>query len=267
MEKKWLRNRRFCVITLLTDFGLSDSYIGAMKGVILGIQPDVTIVDISHVIPPQNVNEAAYTLKQTYSFFPKDTVHVVIVDPGVGSGREIIGVRTDAYYFLAPDNGVLKYIFDKYPGAEVYKITNNRFFCPNVSHTFHGRDIFAPVAAHITCGVTLSELGETYSDYQSGEIRKPIVQKNTISGEIIYIDSFGNCVTNIDQDMIGGQAIKILFGVYMLHNISTVYTDVADGEALAVIGSGGTLEISVRNGNATRKLKLKIGDAVTVTLK
>ena len=255
------------MITLLTDFGLSDSYIGAMKGVILGIQPDVTIVDISHGITPQNVDEAAYTLKQAYSFFPKNTVHVVVVDPGVGSEREIIGVRTDAYYFLAPDNGVLKYIFDKHPEAEVYKINNDRYYRPNVSHTFHGRDIFAPVAAHITRGVTLPELGESYSEFQSGEIRKPVFQKNTISGEIIYIDSFGNGVTNIDQDMIGGQAVKILFGIYTLHKLSTVYTDVAEGEALAVIGSSGTLEISVHNGNARRKLKLKIGDTVTVILK
>ncbi len=255
------------IITLITDFGYSDPYVGSMKGVILGINPDVQIVDITHDVTPQNIDEAAFILKRSCPFFPKETIHVVIVDPGVGSDRSIIGVKTDAAVYLAPDNGVLKHILHGHP-IEVYQITNRDYFRDHVSHTFHGRDIFAPVAAHISRGVTLDTLGPPFENVIKGELSKPVVETEKISGEIIYIDRFGNGITNIGRELVTGlQQIQIHIKSTTIKRLSNRYIDVPIGEPLALIGSGNTLEISVHQGNAAQQIGFRVGDPITVSIK
>lgn len=255
------------IITLLTDFGLSDPYVGSMKGVILNINPDVRIIDITHDISPQNVDEAAFVLKRVYSYFPRGTIHVVVVDPGVGSERAILAVQAESYIFLAPDNGVLKYIFDDDADARVFRLTNHAYFLEKVSHTFHGRDIFAPVAAHVSKGVTLERLGESFHDYVVGNVKKPVEGKTEIIGEIIHIDKFGNGVTNIDGTLLKGRSkIMIRIKGHELDELCRAYTDVPVGEPLALVGSGGTLEISVHRGDAKQRMGFLVGDSVTVVI-
>ena len=253
------------IITLLTDFGYSDPYVGSMKGVVLEINPDVTLVDISHNVAPQNIHEAAFILKRAYPFFPKGTIHVVVVDPGVGSDRSIIGVKTDSYIFLAPNNGVLKYIFNNH-SAVVYQITNRNYFRKKVSQTFHGRDIFAPVAAHISKGISLDTLGQSFENYTKGIVPKPVAGNKKISGEILYIDRFGNGITNIDGYLLTGlNQIRIRVKTTMIISLSTNYADVPTGKPLALIGSGDTLEISINQGNASQQLGFGLGDKITIS--
>ncbi len=253
------------IITLLTDFGYSDPYVGSMKGVILEINPDATIVDISHDVVPQNIHEAAFILNRAYPFFPKGTIHVVVVDPGVGSSRSIIGVKTDSYVFLAPDNGVLKYVFENH-SAVVHQITNRNYFRKKVSQTFQGRDIFAPVAAHLSIGVPLDTLGQSFENYTKGTVPKPVAGDKKISGEIIHIDRFGNGITNIDRNQLTSlNQIRIRVKTIMIRGLSTNYADVPTGKPLALIGSGDTLEISVHQGNASQQLGFGMGDKITIS--
>jgi S-adenosylmethionine hydrolase len=253
------------IITLLTDFGYSDPYAGIMKGVILEINPNVQVVDVSHGISPQNMNEAAYILKSAYPYFPRGTIHVVVVDPGVGSKRAVLAVQTDSYRFLAPDNGVLKYVFDKHPEAKVVRVTNPLYFLDPVSRTFHGRDIFAPTAAYWAKGISIEKMGEPCDSYIRGEVNHPIKDIGTITGSIIYIDGFGNGITNISEAMIENKKnVRIKVNHKNIDRICLSYQDVAVGEPLALIGSQNTLEISVRNGNAQKQLNLHVGDTITI---
>jgi len=254
------------VITLLTDFGLTDPYVGSMKGVILSVHPDIHIVDITHGITPQNVDEAAFVLKNAYAYFPENTVHVVVVDPGVGTQRAVLAVQTDRYLFLAPDNGVLKYIFHEEPECRVFRVTNASYFSEHVSRTFHGRDVFAPVAAHVARGLAPEKLGEPFHDYIKGTVKKPIQETDEISGEILYIDQFGNAVSNIDESLLTGREIKeIRIKGHTFHALCKTYHDVSTGQPLTLIGSSGTVEISVNRGHADEQLNLQTGDRVTVT--
>lgn len=254
------------IITLLTDFGVSDYYVGSMKGVILNINPNVHIVDITHEIASQSIEEAAFILKRSYAYYPQGTIHVLVVDPGVGSERAILAVQTERYIFLAPDNGALKYIFHTHPDAVVYRLTNSSFFLTKVSSTFHGRDIFAPVAAHLSKGCKLQTLGELFPNYIVGEIKMPVPELQGISGEIIYIDKFGNGVTNIEATSLGDhEHVEIRVKSQLLKGVNRTYADVEAGEPLALIGSGGTLEISLHGSSVSEKLDLCIGDTVTVT--
>lgn len=255
------------IVTLITDFGLSDPYVGSMKGVILGINPDVRIVDITHDVSPQNVNEAAFVLNRANSYFPEGTIHVVVVDPGVGGDRAVLAVETSRYTFLAPDNGVLKYIFDEYPESKVYRVTNHDYFLEPVSRTFHGRDIFAPVAAHLSKGVGLESMGELFSDFVRGEVHQPEVGPGNIVGEIITIDRFGNGITNIGEDLLSGRKVaQIHVRSWTIDGLSRTYSDGREGEPVALIGSGGTLEISVWLGSAGEKMGFSIDDPVTVDI-
>jgi S-adenosyl-L-methionine hydrolase (adenosine-forming) len=185
------------IISLTTDFGLSDAFVGAMKGVILGINPHAQIVDVSHEIPPHDVDRAAFVVNSAAPYFPKGTIHVVVVDPGVGTERPVLAARTEEGVFLAPDNGVLKYIFDGRPGAEVFSVTRSEYFRERVSRTFHGRDIFAPVAAHLSRGLSPEKLGSRFEDFERGSVVRPVRSPNGIAGVIIAFDRFGNGVTNI----------------------------------------------------------------------
>jgi S-adenosylmethionine hydrolase len=256
------------VITLITDFGTAGPYVGSMKGVILSIHPDARIVDIAHDIRPQDVDEAAFVLKQAYPFFPAGTIHVVVVDPGVGSDRAVLAVRTERYIFLAPDNGVLKYVFDACPDARVFRVTNQDFSLSPVSRTFHGRDVFAPAAAHLSRGVDIERMGEPFTEYVRGEVQRPEVRPREIRGEIVFIDGFGNGITNIEEALFAGREVdSISVRSHVIRGLSGTYSDVGAGEPLALVGSGGTLEISVCEGNARERMAFQKGDAVTIILK
>ncbi|MFO7891702.1 MAG: SAM-dependent chlorinase/fluorinase [bacterium] len=253
------------MITLLTDFGISDFYVGSMKGVILTINPDIQIVDISHAVSPQNIEEGAFILKQVYHYFPQGTIHVVVIDPGVGSARRIIVLDTQEYIFLAPDNGVLKYIFDDYTDYRVIEVNNSMYYLNNVSTTFHGRDIFAPIAAHLSLGVDIADLGEEISNYIKPEIIKPVKKGNKITGQVMYIDSFGNCITNISSELLESKKeIQIQIKNLVLWEIKSNYSEVSKGEVLALFGSSGMLEISVNEGNAQEQYAFRVGDRVVV---
>ena len=188
------------VITLLTDFGSADHYTGAMKGVILGICPDAQLVDISHEITPYAIAEAAFTLSQAWTCFPAGTVHIVVVDPGVGSARRPILVEAASHHFVAPDNGVLTMLYDAVPAHEVREITASRYFRQPVSRTFHGRDVFAPVAAYLANGLAAAEMGDPIGDYLRLGFSSPArTGEKTWAGTILKADHFGNLITNFDS--------------------------------------------------------------------
>lgn len=248
------------IIALLTDFGLVDEYVGVMKGVILKINPKAVIVDICHDIPPQDIEKGAYLLGAAYKFFPQGTIFVAVVDPGVGSRRRIICVGAGGYYFLAPSNGILSYILENQKLQFAYEVTNRKFWLDEISDTFHGRDIFAPVAAHLSKGVHPSKLGARITNLKSIPLLKPAVTQNGIEGQILFTDRFGNYVTNIDRDTLNKikfKNLKIIFGRFRLNRISKLYSEVRAGSPLAIFGSRGLLEVSVNKGNAKEILKLK----------
>ncbi|MBW1697231.1 MAG: SAM-dependent chlorinase/fluorinase [Deltaproteobacteria bacterium] len=259
------------MITLTTDFGLTDEYVGVMKGVILSINPRAVIVDISHNIDPQDVTQAAYVIKSAYRYFPAQTVHVIVVDPGVGSDRAVIALRYDGHFFLAPDNGVLSFLLNNDKIEAVIRVENSRYFLKDISWTFHGRDIFAPVAAYISMGVKLEDIGNALDPVHlvQLEIQKPKISlPGEIVGTIIAVDRFGNLITNIDVNVIrflGAEAltaIDVWIGGKKISGISKSYNSVDSGHPLSIIGSRGYLEIAVNCGNAADKLEARKGDAV-----
>ena len=256
------------IITLITDFGNRDPYVAMMKGVILSISPHVSIVDISHAVPPHDIDEAGLILKRSYSFFPENTIHVIVVDPGVGSDRAIIAVKTDHYIFLAPDNGVLQPVLSEYPEADIFQVTNEKYFLQEVSNTFHGRDIFAPVAAHLANGVELSDIGDPFSDFVARSIPKPVKTEDGVTGVVTGFDHFGNVLTNIHSELLP-ENLKYIIQLQSnnINSIHKSYSDVPDGEVLGLIGSSGVLEISINRGNARDQLTVSKGDPVVVKLK
>ncbi len=240
------------IITLTTDFGLADHYVGSMKGVILGINNGAVIVDVSHEIPKYDIVRAALLVSNFYRYFPKDSIHVVVVDPGVGSERKPIAIESDYGIFVGPDNGVFSTILEQ--DCSVYEISNPSFMLKDISSTFHGRDIFAPAAAHISRGADIQEFGETLSSPKILSFRDPQVLDNEIVGEVIHEDSFGNLITNIPGEMIG-KVSQIIIGDYVIDTVATSYQDLAKGELLAIIGSSGYLEISVNQGSASKLIR------------
>jgi S-adenosylmethionine hydrolase len=268
------------IITLTTDFGLTDGYVGAMKGVVLGINPGAQLVDISHNIPPQDIARAAFVLGTAAPFFPTGTVHLVVVDPGVGTERRAIVVRTPGADFVAPDNGVLSYVIQPYlsgpvgakrrklkktPGLEAFAITESRFWRSPVSRTFHGRDIFAPVAAHLSLDIAPSRFGEPVDALTVLPLPRPSRSPDgTLTGSIQHIDSFGNLITNIrGRDLsVGLKGITVEVGDGVIRRLSQTY---AEGKGLlALIGSRDYLEISLKDGNAAASLHAGIGDKVKI---
>ena len=255
------------VITLTTDFGWSDEYVGAMKGVIHTIAPHARIVDITHGIPPHDVDRAAFALKCVHRFFPAGTIHVAVVDPGVGTDRAALLVSTEHHRFLAPDNGLLQYVLDSYPEAAVFKLTNPEFFLRPESGTFHGRDVFAPAAAHLSTGVPPERLGVRFNGPTRGTVPRPVVEGGTIRGQILFFDGFGNAVTDIDAAMLSeGTVAEVRVGRTVLSGIVRTYGDARPGESAAVVGSHGHLEIAVNRGSAQAFLGLSRGDAVYVLM-
>lgn len=268
------------IITLTTDFGTSDAYVGVMKGVILGINPRAQVVDITHAIPPQDVHEAAFLIYSAHRYFPKDTIHTIVVDPGVGSNRRAIVCQTDNAFFVCPDNGVLSYLLQgnlqgnlqDRPAFQATTIENAAYLLPHVSNTFHGRDIFAPVAAHLSLGVPLADIGTPVHNLVQLSIPTMHIADDTLSGEIIKVDSFGNLITNISQaDFVAFTETDSFYviqaGDARITRLNRTYAESGTSELLAIIGSFGLLEIAVNCGSAEERLGLKRGDAVIIRKK
>lgn len=254
-------NNRQTVITLTTDFGTSDWYVGTMKGVILNISPNAKIVDITHEIPQGDIRAAAFSLLCSYKYFPKGTIHVVVVDPTVGSNRKPIAIKTDSYWFIAPDNGALSYAAMNEKIQDIRLIENERFLLKRKGNTFHGRDVFAPIAAHIAKGkISPSKIGKRLSDYIKLDYPKTEQKGNEVAGKIIYIDRFGNCITNIEfKDESEYLNSQIFIGNKKIATVCRCYADVESGAPVAVFGSSGFIEIAIRDGNAAKKLNLQTG--------
>ena len=258
------------IVTLLTDFGWADGYVGVMKGVILSIAPHTTLVDISHDVAPQDVRDAAYVLYTAVPYFPPDTVHLVVVDPGVGSARRAIAVRTAQGTFVAPDNGVLSYVLAANPPQVAVSLTNPQYHLSQVSRTFHGRDIFAPAAAHLSRGVPITALGEPIRDLVTFPMPKAQARADgTLIGQVIHVDRFGNAITNLRRGDIPWlyEATVVEIGEQVITGLKETYAQARTGEPLALIGSSGHLEIAIAGGNAAQRLNVYIGDEVRVRQK
>lgn len=256
------------IITLTTDFGTLDGYVASMKGVILSIAADCQIADITHDVEPQNIRQAAILLSIAAPYFPPGTIHVAVVDPGVGTDRAILAMQAGGQIYIAPDNGLLSVIFERTADSVVHKIQNRSLFLPQVSRTFHGRDIMAPVAAHLAQGIALKEVGPRSDDYQRGLFPHSIVTGGAIKGQIIYRDHFGNLFTNISRDdlqHLDFASLQVRAGYTKIERLSQSYSDVEKGELLCLIGSGGYLEIALREGSASEKLRFPLGTEVEIT--
>jgi S-adenosylmethionine hydrolase len=241
-----------------------------MKGVILNVNPQVQIVDITHAIPPQDVHGAAFLIDSAYRYFPTGTIHVIVVDPGVGSERRAIVCQTETAYFVCPDNGILTHIHHNEKHAHAVAVENSAYFLPQVSNTFHGRDIFAPVAAHLSRGVPISKLGNPVTQPVQLALPKPQVTEEMVIGHIIWIDSFGNLVTDISREILesleGQNGVVIHAGSAKIDHFNRSYAESEIGEVLAIIGSFNRLEISINQGNAAQVLGLKRGNTITICM-
>ncbi len=263
-------------ITLLTDFGTADEYVGLMKGVILSINPAATIVDITHQLEPQDIVGAAHLIQSSYRYFPSGTVHLAIVDPGVGGDRKMICLKVYGHLFLAPDNGLLSLLLRDAPVDALHYIENTDLFLDPVSRTFHGRDVFAPVGAHLSLGVGIGEIGRA-ADRRSLVLLDLPKPRESTAGElvcdIIAIDRFGNLITNLDEGTLrrfhsSRQPGSVRFRVAdrTIIGLSQGYSGVSENDLLAVIGSRGYLEIAVNTGDAHRLLGVEKGDRVRVAI-
>jgi hypothetical protein len=253
------------IITLTTDFGLSDGYVAAMKGVIAGIAPQATVIDISHQIAPQDVREAAYVLATALPYFPPDTVHVVIVDPGVGSARRPMAAAVGDHALVGPDNGVFTYALQAGQPAVCVHLDNPTFWLPTVSRTFHGRDIFSPVAAHLANGVPLAALGAPISDPVQFAIQPPRRELDgRLRGEIIHVDRFGNLVSNIPGAWLAEHIWTVHVAGQQITGPSLSYADAASGQLLALVSSDATLEVALRDGNAAARLGAAAGEPIAL---
>jgi S-adenosyl-L-methionine hydrolase (adenosine-forming) len=264
-------------ISLLTDFGLADPYVGIMKGVILSVNSAARVIDITHDVPPQDLLEAAYLIQSAYSYFPLGTVHVVVVDPGVGGDRPIVCIELNGYRFLAPDNGVLSQIFTEGEIERAVYVENADYLLKSISHTFHGRDIFAPVAAHLSIGLDIGALGAEASSADLVRLQIPqpeFLNESSLVGTIISIDRFGNLVTDIRQQHLielleksKKEKIEIQIRAQRIFEISKSYDAVEPQQPLAIMGSRGLLEIAVNCGNAKDIMGVRRRDQVKVSLK
>ena len=262
------------VIALLTDFGVRDHYAGTMKGVILGICPDVTLVDISHDVPPHDVVAGALELAASYSYFPAGTIFLVVVDPGVGSARRGIAADAGDYRFVAPDNGVLSLVTDRYPPKRVVELSERRYALPTVSRTFEGRDRFAPAAAWLAKGVDLGALGRRAGALHRLDVPKPALESGSgiVRGEVLRVDRFGNLITNIDRRTFDaivipeGRALEVHVGGRQVQKVVSTYADARSGEVCALFGSTDHLEIATNGASAAALLNLGRGAPVRIVI-
>lgn len=259
------------IVTLLTDFGIKDHYVASMKGVILGINPYCLIIDITHQVKAHDIEEAAFILLNAYSFFPKGTIHLSVVDPGVGGKRKPILLITQDYYFIGPDNGLFTLVAKREKVKQVIVLNEEKYFLSRLSRTFHGRDLFAPVAAHLSLGVKPKAFGYQVDSLKEFRFEEPIIKDGKLSGKILHIDAFGNLISNLTEEIIfqyvQGQPLTIWIGEKTIHGLKKGYGEGKKGELIALFGSGGFLEISVREGNAQKKLKIKKGDRIWIGTK
>lgn len=256
-------------ITLTTDFGTSDYFVGAMKGVVLSVCPSARIVDITHKIPAHDIQTGAFTLLASYKNFPKQTIHVAVVDPGVGSTRRPILIQSRDYFFVGPDNGLLSNAAEKESDVKVFHLTNEKYFCQSVSATFHGRDLFAPVAAWLACGVEAKEFGEEIDDFVKLGSLNPLVEGETLKGRIINIDRFGNIVTNIMPEHLTQKMIEhgfiLKIGEHEISKFQDFYAAAKEREIFAIWGSAGFLEIVAFCASAEKMLNAKVGQEIVLT--
>jgi len=261
------------VVTLITDFGLADHFVGVMKGVILGINPDVEIVDVCHEVNSYDIFDAAFTLAQSYRFFPTDTIHLVVVDPGVGTTRRPLLARTIEQKFVAPDNGVLSLVYEREESIEVRHITSDHYFLNPVSHTFHARDVFAPVAGWLSRGLEVDKFGEPITDYAKFPSPKPKrVSDRLVTGKVLRVDKFGNVITNLLPDDVpqlfaeNPPPFKIIVNQQEITKLNLSYSMGKPSEIFAIVGSSGYLEICTSRGSAAKALNASRGAEVGVVL-
>lgn len=259
---------RMSIVALLTDFGTADQYVASMKGVILQINPKVTLVDVTHEIASQDVFHAAFVLRQVLPYYPAETIFVAVVDPGVGTPRRVLAARYSDRVVLAPDNGLLTLVHRDADMQEIRVVENRRLFATNLSATFHGRDIFAPVAAHLSRGMSLDQVGPVAGRIEVLDLARPVRHADgTMDGQVCLVDRFGNLITNISVvDLSSARAGSRHFEVVVKDRpvgpIRIAYSDVPRGEPLAIIGSSQMLEVAVNHGNAARLLGAGRGDSV-----
>jgi S-adenosyl-L-methionine hydrolase (adenosine-forming) len=256
------------LVTLLSDFGWNDVYVGVMKGVIARINPDLTVIDLTHDVPPQNIMAAQFNLLSAYPYFPSGTVHTAVVDPGVGGSRRAIAVELSDGFLVGPDNGIFTNLLAQHPVVQIVELTNPQYWrVPTLSHTFHGRDLFAPAAAHLASGVAMTELGPAIE--AATLVRLPISvctpTEDGFVGSIQHIDRFGNVITNIPGDCLQGSKWSVVIGKRTVPGCRT-YSDVSPGEPLALIGSHGWVELAISGGDAHFQLRLNWDDPVQVML-
>ncbi len=260
------------LITLTTDFGMRDAYVAQMKGVIASIAPLARVIDVTHEIPPFNVFHAAHVLRSLRGWFPPETIHVVVVDPGVGTDRRILLARTGGQFFLVPDNGVITFVHRDAAIEDLVVVEDRRYFLPRISTTFHGRDIFAPVAAHLASGVKPQRFGRTTDRLELLPADLQLVTDRTcVTGRVVYVDRFGNLVTNISEKDLGPllhrpQAVEVRINEIPIGPLRSAYAEAAPGRPLALIGSTGFLEIAVNQGSALQQFGPTENLAVSVRL-
>jgi S-adenosylmethionine hydrolase len=258
----------------MTDFGIKDGNVGVMKGVIWGICPTAQISDLSHMIQAQNVREAAYIFARSVPYFPKESIHVAVVDPGVGTNRRPMAAHIGDWFYVGPDNGTVSVFLERAEQVgwqtEFVELNREKYWLKDISFTFHGRDIFSPVAAHLANGVSLQELGTPFHDPVHLQLPKPQKNKEGWRGEVTHIDHFGNISTNISIETLGGamktkENIVVFMNEVEIKGMVNTFGERSAGELIALIGSTGYLGIAVVNGNAAAKLGVKLGDEILVT--
>ncbi|MEO8128809.1 MAG: SAM-dependent chlorinase/fluorinase [Bryobacteraceae bacterium] len=257
------------IITLTTDFGTTDHYVAVMKGVILGLCPNATLVDVSHDVQPFEVTEGAFVIAQAYRYFPRKTVHVVVVDPGVGTTRRPLLMEAGGQYFIGPDNGVFSMVFTR-EKHKVREMTADKFFLKPVSRTFHGRDVFAPAAAHLASGATPAQFGKVVIDYLRMNLEHPPrTGKRTWTGLILKIDRFGNLITNLQSEDFRDLALRpfeMQVGVQKISKIVQTFAEAEIGEVFLIMGSSGYLEVVANQGSAARLLGCGAGAPVDLSI-
>ena len=255
------------MITLTSDFGLKDPYVAEMKGVILTINPQATIIDVTHCVEKFDIRMGAFVLASAAPYFPKDTIHLAVIDPDVGTERRAILIQTKRSFFVGPDNGVLMLAAQNQGIEHLYELSNPKFMLPQVSSTFHGRDVFAPAAAHLDKGIKPSEFGPEITEAATPKFASVERRNSSLIGEVWHIDDFGNIITNISQkDMLQNRVVNVkLPGVLQNISFGKTYAHVKPNEPLALIGSHGFLEIALNQGNAAEKFHAKPGDKIEVS--
>lgn len=253
------------MITLLTDFGTRDYFVAALKGSILSINPKAQLVDITHEIAAHDIMEAAFTLNACYRDFPQSTIHLAVVDPGVGSSRRPIVAISDGHFFVGPDNGIFNFVFSRSRDLHVVHATNPKFHRAQISSTFHGRDVFAPLAAHLDLGINAREMGSETRDFQKLEIARLSSAEGEVLGEIIHIDRFGNCITNLRSDEIDipqARGGDLEIGTARVAHFADHFAEVPEGVLFAYFGSAGYIEMALRCESAASRFGVKLGTPV-----